>query len=247
MTHVLILAAGRGTRMGGDLPKVLTPVHGRPIIECLLANVQPVCPRPTIVVGFKGEEVIARLGNSYQYAWQREQLGTAHAVGSAREVIQQIPGLSTLVVLYGDHPLVTAATVRALAAAREGANAVAAMTTVQLPDFEGDRCIFRDWSRVIRDAQGKIIKVVEVRDATAAELQVTEVNPSFYGFDPAWLWATIDRVGNQNAKGEYYLTDMVSLALADDQKIVTVPLGPEEAMGANTPAEVAIVEAHLRE
>lgn len=241
MLHVLILAAGKGTRMGGDYPKVLAEVRGRSMVERLLLGIRPACSKPTIVVGYKGEEVIARLGNEYEYVWQKEQLGTGHAVASAKEVLEPLP-ISTLVVLYGDHPLVTEKTVESLAALRETSGAAIAMGTVTVPNYEGEFKIFSNWGRIVRSEEGAVLRIVESKDASREELNIREHSPSYFAFDPRWLWASLPKIRNQNAKGEYYLTDLVGFTIAEGRKVVTVPVRPEEAMGANTPEELEIVE-----
>ncbi len=163
MLHILILAGGKATRMGGDCPKALVPVNGKPIIEHLLANVAEACPRPVIVVGYRGDEIISRLGDAYDYVFQREQLGTAHAVGCAQEMIEKKPGATSILVLFGDHPLVTAKTAIALGTMREKNNAAIALATVHVPNFEGDFALFGDWGRIVHDKDGSLLKIVEVK------------------------------------------------------------------------------------
>lgn len=230
--------------MGGDRPKVLVEVEGKSLALHLLSNIQGACERPTIVVGYKGEEVVAQLGSGYQYAWQREQLGTGHAVAVAREILEPLP-ISTLIVLYGDQPLVTARTVRALALLREETEATIAMGTVTIPDYENENRVFSAWGRVVRDENGEVARIVEAKDASPEDLGIKELSPSFFAFNPGWLWESLSKLKNQNAKKEYYLPDLVGLAIAEGQKVVTVPIEPVEAMGANTLEELEIVARHL--
>jgi bifunctional UDP-N-acetylglucosamine pyrophosphorylase/glucosamine-1-phosphate N-acetyltransferase len=241
MVQVLILAAGKGTRMGGDWPKALTPLRGRPIIEYLLDNIIPVCPKPIVVVGYKGEDVIRRLGNDRCYAWQTEQLGTGHAALCAEPQIRS-SAADDIVVLYGDHPLVTSQTVIALAEIRARTRSVMAMCTVVLPSFDGDFAAFRDWGRILRSAAGEIVGLVEAKDATSDQLSLTEVNPSFFCFEPEWLLENLRRIGKINANGEYYLTDLVNIAIAQKQRVSSIRIDSTEAMGANTLEEVAFIE-----
>ena len=109
MVQIIVLAAGKGTRMRGNHPKVLTPMNGRPIIKYLLDNITTVCAEPIIVVGYKGEDVIQALGSRWRYVWQKEQLGTAHAVMCAETALKET-AVDSVIVLYGDHPLVTSQT-----------------------------------------------------------------------------------------------------------------------------------------
>ena len=119
------------------------------------------------------------------------------------------------------------------------------MATVQVPNFNEDFSIFHHWGRVVRAKDGKVIKVVEVKDANDDEKKITEVSPSFFCFDPAWLWANLHLVKNENIKREYYLTDMINIAIAQNKNVVTLAVSPIEAMGANTPEEIAIVSKYL--
>ena len=231
--------------MGGDGPKALVEIHGKPIIEHLLNGTRDACAHPTVVVGHKGDEIITRIGDRCDYVFQGEQLGTAHAVMSARELLAPRKEISSVLVLYGDHPLVTARTALELNELREKNNAAIAMATVQVPAFEDDFVIFRDWGRVVREKNGAVVKVVEVKDATDEEKKITEVSPSFFCFDPAWLWSNLNLVKRDNVKKEYYLTDMVNIAIEQNKNVVTVPVRPIEAMGANTPHEIAIVSKYL--
>ncbi len=244
MTHILILAAGKGTRMGGDFPKVLRMASGKELVRHVLDRTAAVCPNPTIVVGYKGDEVRAALGGRYRYVEQVGQRGTGHAVLAAREVLIG-ESMTSLVVLYGDHPLITAEMVRGLVTMREASGAAVAMGTIALPDFVGDHATFIHFSRVIRGKGGTILRTVEFKDATDEEKKITEVNPAYYCFDPVWLWANISRLKDENAAGEYYLPDMVKIALADGRTVVSAPVDPYEGMGANTPQELEIVERYV--
>lgn len=230
--------------MGGDFPKVLAKAASKELVRHVLDRTASVCPTPTIVVGYGASEVRAALGAKYRYVEQVGQRGTGHAVAAAGEVLKDVP-MTSLAVLYGDHPLITGEMVRGLATMREAVGAAVAMGTIALPDFEGDRAGVFHFSRVVRDAGGKITHTVEFKDATEEEKKITEVNPAYYCFDPAWLWANIGRLKDENAAGEYYLPDMVKIALADGRTVVSAPVAPHEGMGANTPAELAIVERYL--
>lgn len=230
--------------MGGEHPKALRELNGSPIIGYLLRNIASVCERPTIVVGYKADEVMARLGNAYQYALQREQLGTAHAVMCAKEGLMKKDATS-IVVLYCDHPLVSAGTVRALGELREHHRAAIAFGTLTVPGFEDDFAVFREWGRIVRAHDGTIVKIVEVKDATEEEKKIREVSPSYFCFKPEWLWANLERVQNHNVKKEYYLTDLVTMAIQDGETVVSMPVSAREAMGANTPEELAIIRKYL--
>lgn len=245
--------------MKSETPKVLIEANGRPLIAHLLKNIAPVAPRPTIVVGYRGEEVIGRLegrndndydnqnvrGTRYDYVWQKEQLGTGHAVACAKESLQN-KGVKNVVVLYGDHALVTAETVNGLVEARESNDATIAMGAITVPSFEGDNSAFERFGRIIRDELGNVVENVEFKDATSEQRAMCEVNPSYFCFEANWLWENIEKIQNKNAAREYYLTDLVKLAFSQRKKVVTVPIDPVEGMGANTPEELSIVNKYLQ-
>jgi len=119
------------------------------------------------------------------------------------------------------------------------------MATVRVPNFDADFVLFRDWGRVVRANNGEILKIVEVKDASDDEKKITEVSPSFFCFEPTWLWANLHLVKNNNIKREYYLTDMVNIAITQNKRVVAIPVTPREAMGANTPQEITIVSKYL--
>ena len=233
-TEIIILAGGLGKRMQTELPKVLNELHGKPLVSHVLASVAAsgTCDNPVIVVGKKREMVIQALGPDYRYAVQEEQLGTGHAVLCAREAL----GGSTkpVVVLYGDMPYVSADTIRTIATQHAESGAKLTMATVTVPDFEGWRAGFYDFGRIVRDASGKILRSVEKKDATEEELAIKEVNPCYFSFDSVWLWKHLAEIRNANAQGEYYLTDLVKMAVAEGVPIASVSIDPKEALGVNT-------------
>ena len=241
-TNIIILAAGHGKRMQSDIPKVLTPLRGKPLIEHLLESVAAsgTDAQPVLVVGQKREVVMAALGSQYRYAVQEEQLGTGHAVMAAEPLVGADGG--HVLVLYGDMPYVSATTIAALAKTQEETGAAIAMATVQVPDFDGWRAGFYDFSRVIRREDGSIARTVEKKDATEDELKVTEVNPCYFCFDSAWLWPHLKELKNVNAQSEYYLTDLIGMAMREGAKIATVSIDPKEALGVNTREHLELLE-----
>lgn len=249
---VVILAAGIGKRMRDafpGLPKVLVPVAGKPMIEHLLDAVEAsgVASRVTVVVGSGVEEPIrkALAGREVQYVLQQEQKGTGHAVMIARP---SLPPAGNILVLYGDHPLFSAATIRRIAETHIEKKATVTMLTVPVPDFEDWRGPYKDFGRIVRHESGTFERVVEVKDATWDEKNIREVNPAVYCFDAAWLWAHLPQVGNNNAQGEYYLTDVPQMAVVERQVVETVPVeDAREALGANTPEQLAVLEQIAKE
>jgi bifunctional UDP-N-acetylglucosamine pyrophosphorylase/glucosamine-1-phosphate N-acetyltransferase len=171
---------------------------------------------------------------------QTDQLGTGHAVLSAESLVGADGG--HVLVLYGDMPYVSAATIAALAKTQEDTGAAIAMATVAVPDFQEWRAGFYDFSRVVRNPDGSISRTVEKKDATEAELAITEVNPCYFCFDAAWLWPRLKELKNANAQGEYYLTDVVGMAMREGAKIASVSIDPKEALGVNTREHLELLE-----
>jgi bifunctional UDP-N-acetylglucosamine pyrophosphorylase/glucosamine-1-phosphate N-acetyltransferase len=228
----VILAAGKGTRMRSDLPKVLHEVDGVPMIQhCINSATAAGIQRIAVVVGYRGDLIQERLSSTgVQFVEQTEQLGTGHAVAQCREFIESSEG--PVVVLYGDMPLLSGATIRALVRTREEADAAAVALTVELdapPDF----------GRIIR-VDGRVSRVVEVKDATPEELAVKEVNVGAYCFEVASLLAGLEQLRPDNAQGEYYLTDVLGILAAQGLNVETlVTPALEEALGVNDPHHLA--------
>ena len=243
-TRAVILAAGKGTRMGSDLPKVLHEVAGTPmIVHCIRAARGAGVGELVLVVGYGRELVAEALAGSHAdvgLVVQAEQLGTGHAVIQARPFLDGFDG--NVAVLYGDMPLLSAATIAAVIGRRETTGAAAVVLTVELdnpPDF----------GRIVRDGAGRVTGIVEVRDATAEELAIREVNVGAYCFDNAALLDALGRLRADNAQGEYYLTDVIGILAGDGRLVETVVTqNLEETLGINDPVHLAFAEklAHVR-
>ncbi len=241
-TATIVLAAGYGTRMKSKLPKVLHPVAGRPLVEWSVRTAEASgAIRPVVVVGHGQEQVRAQLGDRVQYAVQLELLGTGHAVMQAEALLR---GESDrVVVLYADMPLLRTETVQALLdrydeAAIDG-NLAIAMLTLERAESQG-------FGRIVRDEQGRVQAIVEEVDCTPAQLQIRELNPGIYCFDAAWLWDNLSQL-RLSSKGEYFLTDMVALAVSQNRTVVTMPAPEEEVHGINTRLHLAQASAVMRQ
>lgn len=226
-TTAVILAAGRGRRMGSDLPKVLHELEGRPLVSYSIERaVAAGAERVVVVVGYRRELVEqALVGAGVEFAVQDEQRGTGHAVLSAREQLVQADG--HVLVLYGDMPLLSTATLQSLVHRREetGAAAVALTIVVDNPP---------DFGRIMRGSDGRVERVVEVKDATPQELAVREVNVGAYCFDAACLVPALEQLRSDNAQGEYYLTDVVGILAGQGDLVETVTtINLEETLGIN--------------
>lgn len=244
-TQIIILAGGKGTRMQSDGPKVLVPAGGEPIILRLLRAIERICPRPAIIVGYQGEKVIEMTGNRLHYIWQREQLGTGHAIACAKTELEN-EGFERIIVLPGDHPLLNEETVLRLVAAHKRSGAVLTLSTGLVVSFDGDFSVFYNFGRIVRGGDGQIARIVELKDATDTEKKITEVNLGYYCFQADWLWQNIDKLQNNNQAKEYYLTDLVGLAREQGKKIQAHLVDNIiEGFGVNTPEQLEVVEKYI--
>jgi bifunctional UDP-N-acetylglucosamine pyrophosphorylase / glucosamine-1-phosphate N-acetyltransferase len=241
-TRVVILAAGKGTRMKSDIPKPLIPVAGEPMVTRLIRSVKEsgIDEQPIVVVGAWSEAMFREaLGDSVDYAVQVEILGTGHAVRVAKDIAGDA---ERIVVLYGDHPFLSPSVIQSIAELQETNPGAFVMLTSTVPNFEGDFQTFVRWGRILRDGNGAVTAIREAKDATPEELAITEVNPSIFAFPAAWAWDRLERLKNANASGEYYLTDLVSAAMEDGMSIVTASADPLDVIGINSPEELARAE-----
>jgi bifunctional UDP-N-acetylglucosamine pyrophosphorylase/glucosamine-1-phosphate N-acetyltransferase len=231
--EVVILAAGQGKRMHSALPKVLQPLAGRPLLAHVLASARMLGARRICVVhGHGGETVRARLdAPDLVWAEQNPQLGTGHAV---QQAVPYLSAGSRVLVLYGDVPLIGAHTLARLMDAA-GQDKLA-LLTVELDDPEG-------YGRILRDGAGRVARIVEEKDATSDERRVREVNTGILVAPADRLRDWLGRIGNDNAQGEYYLTDIIGLAVGDGVEIATVaPDDASETLGVNSKAQLAALE-----
>ena len=232
----IILAAGMGTRMKSDLHKVLHPIAGRAMLHHLIDSFATAgAARQVVVVGARRDQVEAAvmpLGATI--AAQDDQLGTAHAALMARDALAGFDGIA--IVAFGDTPFLTPATIETMAARLDAPDAPRVVVLGFRPDDA------KAYGRIIADADGGIEKMVEYKDASDAERAVTLCNSGVTAVRAADLWPLLDRVGNDNAAGEYYLPDIVMLARADGDRAVVVETAADEVIGINSRAELAYAE-----
>ena len=243
-TQIVILAAGKGTRMNSEYPKVLHIIEDKPIILHILETASKVCEKPTLVIGYKGEDVIEATGNQYHYVWQKEQLGTGHAVAQCQEDLKKM-GCNSVLVLYGDHPFVSEQTLRRLIDSFDSSqpNTAFCMTVFTAPNYDNGFGVFYNYGPIIRDNAGKILGIVEFKDATDQQRASREVNIGYYCFDANWLWDNIGKLDKNNKAGEYYLTDLVKMAVEQGKKICSIEIShPIEGMGINTKEQLEAIE-----
>ncbi len=242
---VVILAAGQGKRMKSDLPKVLQPLAGRPLLQHVIDTAREMQAADIhVVYGHGGEQVMRALAHESRgerpiaWAQQAEQLGTGHAVGCAMAGVDRS---HVVLVLYGDVPMIRAQTLRELVAlASDPARPALALLTVELPDPTG-------YGRIVRDAKGRVQRIVEQKDASKSQLAIREGNTGVLAVSAALLSRWLGQLRNDNAQREYYLTDIVAMAVAEKVPVAALiaPTVPE-VLGINDKIQLAEVEAHLR-
>lgn len=237
---VIVLAAGKGTRMKSDLHKVLHPIAGRPMVKHLMASAAELSPARQVVVAGHGREQLEKaLGGSATIAVQDPQLGTAHAVQQAEGALAGFDG--DVLILYGDVPFVRAQTMQAMIARLHEADAPAAVVL----GFEPADTL--QYGRVIA-GDGRIVKMVEHKDATEAERQCRVCNSGLMAVRSTDLFGLLARVGNDNAQGEFYLPDVVNIAIADGRTCaVVVTDDADEVAGINSRAELAEAEGRWQQ
>jgi UDP-N-acetylglucosamine diphosphorylase/glucosamine-1-phosphate N-acetyltransferase len=236
----VVLAAGLGKRMKSDLPKVLHPAIGRPLLLHVLEQLKPLHPARIIaVVGHREDLVRAALeGRSVHFVTQSPQLGTGHALQTAWPEVEQ--GAEFVVVLAGDMPLVRTATLRRLVERHAQEMNAVTFLSGELDDPSG-------YGRVVRDRRGDFVKIVEEKDATTAERKIDEVNSGIYCFTRSHLGEALGMLRADNAQKEYYLTDALGLLKSRGMRVGIVRASdPRELLGVNTPEQLAQVEETLR-
>jgi bifunctional UDP-N-acetylglucosamine pyrophosphorylase/glucosamine-1-phosphate N-acetyltransferase len=249
----VVLAAGKGTRMRSTVPKTLHRLAGVPLLGHVLRSIEAVpstssfsslngslaMHRPILVLGHEGAQVKAIFGERCLYAYQEEQLGTGHAVLSAQLVVDELVPLPDIVlVCYGDTPLVRSEILADLLVEHVTKKATVTFLTAYAEQPT-------DFGRIVRDSQGRVREIVEMKRATEAQKSIREVNSGVYCFDRAWLWPAL-RVLPRNASGEYYLTDLVAIAATQERTIAIVRGSMDETIGVNNRIQLAEAEQILR-
>lgn len=241
----VILAAGLGKRLGGDIPKAITQTRQGALIDLVLSGLAELRPEKTvIVVGHKSELVeqhiaqsLAAKGHSIEFAYQEQQLGTGHAVRCA---LPHLAGCSGSVVLsYADHPLFTRETLSHFVSYHTFKQSTLTMLSFNAAPPNS-------YGRIVRDAQGRVARITEAKDCNPEELLIAEVNSGVYLVDSAFLKPAVESLEDNNAQKEYYLTDIVEKAVKEGQRVAAFPLGdPREAAGVNNLADLHFVNSVL--
>jgi bifunctional UDP-N-acetylglucosamine pyrophosphorylase / glucosamine-1-phosphate N-acetyltransferase len=240
--HVVVLAAGKGTRMKSARPKVLHALAGRPLIAHVLRAVAPLGAASTIiVVGHEADEVKQALAAdpAIEFVTQTPQLGTGHALLQAEPPLRRRSG--TVLLIYADVPLLRPGTLERLVDAHRSASAAATVLTCRVDNPFG-------YGRIVRDDRGRLERIVEERDASAAMREIKEINSGIYAFDLGPLFTSLRQLGTNNSQGEYYLTDLIAAYYGAGRVIETVTLDdPNELRGVNSRVDLADLSRLMRD
>ncbi|MAY80505.1 MAG: UDP-N-acetylglucosamine pyrophosphorylase [Deltaproteobacteria bacterium] len=233
-TAIIILAAGQGKRMRSNLPKPLVPVAGRPIIDHLIDAVRAAkVSTISVVVGHQAERMRSHLDDTVHTPLQSVRNGTAHAVDVARDTVSEA---DEVFVFVGDSPLISTASIDKLQKAHRETGAACSFLTADFAQHY-------PYARVIRDPQGSVTAVIEERDCTPEQTEITEYLTSHFLFDAAALWSVLDRIETHPVTGERYLTDAIGLLLKEGARVEAVSIEDwRELVGLNTPEDVAWAE-----
>lgn len=244
-TQIIILAAGKGTRMGGEIPKALTQLGEQSMLEYVLDTVESLDMKlkPIVVVGYKEEMIREVVQNRALYAVQSEQKGTGHAVSCAIPLLDS--SVEQIVVLYADQPFVSDETIHNLIHIKQNSKNSLTIATALIDDDKLFQNQFYNFGRIIRDATGHIKAITEKKDANQEELTIREVNPAYFCCDIPWSIDCLKNLKNNNAQGEYYLTDLVKIAFNESHNIDSIQINEKEALGANTPEQLQVLDSYL--
>jgi bifunctional UDP-N-acetylglucosamine pyrophosphorylase / glucosamine-1-phosphate N-acetyltransferase len=234
--------------------KTMIRVEGKPIVEYIVEAAETAVPetKPVVIVGFQGHTIQAYLGDRVICVEQKEQLGTGHAVACAAPLLRERKDIKYVIVLAGDQPLISADTIRTVLDHHEKSQETITLGTVVVPDYSGIHEHLLHYGRIVRKEDGTVSRIVEYKDATEEERAIREVNTSVYCFDADWLWSHIDMLGSDNASKEFYITDLIGMAMeeaglrqgsgAARPNINAIPLpDPLEGLNVNTPDQLMAI------
>ena len=241
---VIIMAAGKGTRIGAtDKPKVMFEVLGKPIIEWAISPLEQlkkegIVDRIITVIGFLGNQLIDYLDDRCEFVWQKEQLGTAHAVKMAEQSLAGEDGYT--IIVNGDHALYIQKTYEKMIDTAIGRNLTLGFATVVC-----DR--FNSYGRVIRDRNGQPLEIIEVPEATEEQKKIREKSINLYIVDNKWLFSVLPKIEQSAVKKEYYIVDIVKMAISEGKRVEAIQIdNKDEALGINTPEDRTETEEILR-
>ena len=236
--ETIILAAGKGTRMRSKLPKVLHKVGGKAMLQHVVDAAKGAGSEREVVVIGSGAQLVEQTISGVEFVMQEEQLGTGHAVLSAKKNFEKSTG--TVLILCGDTPLLTNELLKKFTAAHEDSKCAATVLTAKMPDATG-------YGRIIRDLDGSLEKIVEEKDANEFEKKINEVNAGVYCFDVQKLFGALEKIGNNNSQGEYYLPDALTILKDAGEKIGAFRANyADETLGINSRVQLAAADKIFR-
>lgn len=241
----IILAAGKGKRMKSDKLKVMHKLGGRPLIEYAINALSLInlSIKPVVVVCTEDSSVQDYLGDRVEYVVQEERLGTGHAVRICESTIKN--NADHVIVLYGDMPFFKPNSIKNLVEKHLERGDIITLATSTVSDYNGVNAPLNDYGRIIRDESGSISKIAEKKDLLPEQENIKETNIGCYCFSCDWLWVNIKKLDNNNAQGEYYLTDLIKIAIDDNQKISSINIDPKEALGINTKEDLELAHKYI--
>ncbi len=235
----VILAAGQGTRMKSEQPKVLHQIVGKPMVQYAIDSAKSIGSlRPIVVIGHGAEQVKNTIGDRVEYVLQSPQRGTGHAMLQARAQID--PASDTVLVLYGDTPFIGAETLQCLLAAQRDAQAALSLITFT----PNDPALY---GRIVRDANGRVVDIVEYKEATSEQRAIREVNSGIFCYQTQWLLEHLNKLQPRAGHGEYYLTDLIGIAAQEQAITATCSCDEAEVLGINDRAQLAAAERLMRD
>lgn len=245
-TQIIILAAGKGTRMGGDIPKALTKLGNQSMIESVMDTIESIgdySKPPIVVVGYKADMIKEVLGDRAVYCTQEEQNGTGHAVMVAESLIR--PSTERVLILYADQPFISKETIQTIIENKQNSVPPLSIATALIENEDLFKNQFYNFGRIVRDEEDNITKIVEKKDADEQELSIHEVNPAYFCCDKEWMMHSLKSLKNDNSQGEYYLTDLVKISFDQQHLINSIQINEKEALGANTPEQLSVLEKYF--
>jgi UDP-N-acetylglucosamine diphosphorylase/glucosamine-1-phosphate N-acetyltransferase len=236
----IVLAAGKGTRMRSEMPKVLHLIGGKPMVSYVIETLRAAFDGPIyVVVGYRADDVVASLDQAQvEFVMQREQLGTGHAVAQCESALERFNG--TVVVLNGDVPCLRPQTVASFVAYHTSEGAAATVLSARLDDPTG-------YGRIVRDDNQALLAIVEQKDADEATRRIQEINSGLFCFDKGKLFAALKSVGRKNAQNEYYLTDVIDVLRGLGEPVRAYPVDEAwEVAGVNTDEELERIRQYMK-
>lgn len=239
---IVILAAGIGKRMRSDLPKVMHLLGGKPLIDWVVSSAEKIHEEKRIVIVVSSKHTLVQeyIGNRAEYVIQDEPKGTGHAVSCTIPLLRG--QVEKIMVLNSDIPLVSSESLETLLQKDTETQSAVSILTTTVSDFEDWRSVLLSFGRIIRSPSGEVEEIREYKDCSEEQKSIKELNTGQYCFDAQWLFEHLPLLNTQNVQGEFYLTDMIKLALESGKKVITVAINPEQTIGVSTPEDLQLAQ-----